>query len=509
MKYKKGDTLIEVTLAIGVFSMIAIAVVSVMNSGTSGAQSSLETTLAREEIDAQAEALRFIQASYISDKGLVKDTDAGASTNRFQNLWKDITSLSVAPTEEITKYQPKSCKDVYSTSNPFYDKMFVLNTRFLNDFDYHANNIKNSSYGDSVLFTRHSDKMAAPSTYPRLIYRKPNQPADDTNLLESASSSKNLFRAEGIYIVAVQDQEKGTTIVSDTGNPDEKSAFYDFYIRSCWYSSGANTPSTISTVIRLYDPDAVAERDGVVLSFNSNGGKGTMSSIFIPAGKTKTLPANTFKWGNVDESLYEFVGWSTKNLTTVAEVNAGAAGTYKDGGEYKAPTSTYSREYKTLYAVWDIDRFWVDVNLILDGVRKNSGLAEFKVKSYIDGVYIDESNDGTYIDNGNGTTTRVTLNDHDFYQPVYFGSKLRIELFDVEGYTLDNSEESLCQNVIGPCTVTPFDGGTAIEFTANGIPEGTVINDSYQYAINIEPRWTTIPPEEPEEPEEPTEPVEP
>ena len=31
----------------------------------------------------------------------------------------------------------------------------------------------------------------------------------------------------------------------------------DFYIRTCWYGVNANEPSTISTVIRLYDPNAV------------------------------------------------------------------------------------------------------------------------------------------------------------------------------------------------------------------------------------------------------------
>ena len=65
---KRGDTLIEVMLAVGIFSMVAVAVVAVMSGGTSSAQTALETTLAREEIDAQAEALRFIQASYIADK---------------------------------------------------------------------------------------------------------------------------------------------------------------------------------------------------------------------------------------------------------------------------------------------------------------------------------------------------------------------------------------------------------------------------------------------------------
>jgi type II secretory pathway pseudopilin PulG len=65
---KRGDTLIEVTLAVGIFSMIAVAVVATMSSGTTNAQTALETTLARAEIDAQAEALRFIQTSASANK---------------------------------------------------------------------------------------------------------------------------------------------------------------------------------------------------------------------------------------------------------------------------------------------------------------------------------------------------------------------------------------------------------------------------------------------------------
>ena len=63
---KKGDTLVEVSLAIGIFSMVAIAAVSVINGSTNGAQASLESTITREEIDGQAEALRFIQSAYVA-----------------------------------------------------------------------------------------------------------------------------------------------------------------------------------------------------------------------------------------------------------------------------------------------------------------------------------------------------------------------------------------------------------------------------------------------------------
>ena len=73
--------------------------------------------------------------------------------------------------------------------------------------------------------------------------------------LAEQSSKTGLYRAEGIYVIVVKDQ-KTTNIV---GNSQKSSAFYDFYIRTCWYGSGDQNPSTISTVIRLYDPGIVKE----------------------------------------------------------------------------------------------------------------------------------------------------------------------------------------------------------------------------------------------------------
>ena len=85
---KLGDTLVEVTIAIGIFSMVAVAIVAVVSSGSSGAQSTLENTVAREEIDAQAEALRFIQATALTELG-----DKGTNSE----LWQAIVKHAISP----------------------------------------------------------------------------------------------------------------------------------------------------------------------------------------------------------------------------------------------------------------------------------------------------------------------------------------------------------------------------------------------------------------------------
>lgn len=59
-----GDTLIEVLLAVTIFSVVAVGVMTVMNKGTNTAQRALEITLVRQQIDSQADALRAIHQAY-------------------------------------------------------------------------------------------------------------------------------------------------------------------------------------------------------------------------------------------------------------------------------------------------------------------------------------------------------------------------------------------------------------------------------------------------------------
>ena len=134
---KKGDTLIEVTLAVGIFSMIAIAIVAVMSSGTSSAQTTLESTLTREEIDSQAEALRFLQSAYVASK------DNADSNNRYVKAWKEIVKSSNEVTsdtkeEDLVQFHPTDCAELYNVSNDNYianQKAFVIDTHALGDFE--------------------------------------------------------------------------------------------------------------------------------------------------------------------------------------------------------------------------------------------------------------------------------------------------------------------------------------------------------------------------------------
>ena len=59
-RFEQGDTIVEVLFAVVVFALVAVGSMSIMNQGTATAERSLEITLVRQQMDAQAEAIRYI-----------------------------------------------------------------------------------------------------------------------------------------------------------------------------------------------------------------------------------------------------------------------------------------------------------------------------------------------------------------------------------------------------------------------------------------------------------------
>jgi prepilin-type N-terminal cleavage/methylation domain-containing protein len=105
----RGDTLIEVLFAVAVFSLVAVGALSIMNQGTASAERSLEITLVRQQIDAQAETLRYLNAAFI----------AGAAVGTTE--WQKIQAVS-NNNLQANDYNSSSCEV------PDSNKVFVLNT---------------------------------------------------------------------------------------------------------------------------------------------------------------------------------------------------------------------------------------------------------------------------------------------------------------------------------------------------------------------------------------------
>ena len=337
----KGDTLVEVSLAIGIFSMVAIAAVSVINGSTTGAQASLESTITREEIDGQAEALRFIQSAYVAG-GEIDESNP----TKYASLWQtianraiDLSSLSSADRDLVLKYNPVSCDTLYDSSDSAgwgtlkRQHAFIINTRAMSSNDL-----------SKIVVGYAPGTFRTAATYPRVIYN--GVTSDALYDPDDSSSSFSITNAEGIYIIAVRDED-GTIIVSDSGDSTTvKSAYIDFYIRSCWFTPSADRASTISTAIRLYDPDAISinkyQRKGVLIRYGGNGAStGAMAQQYIFAGESGTILSNQFVWPG-----HRFKYWTT---------NADGTGTrYDPGNIYRVASNITTSSAVTLYAQWEV-----------------------------------------------------------------------------------------------------------------------------------------------------------
>jgi uncharacterized repeat protein (TIGR02543 family) len=106
---------------------------------------------------------------------------------------------------------------------------------------------------------------------------------------------------------------------------------------------------------------------GYTITFNANGGSGTMQRQFVNAGSSVTLAENTFT-----RSGYVFEGWALSSTATTA--------LYMDKALCK-PTSNI-----TLYAVWSSIRNALHMIAVSGGVLDNSS-SKITVSSFSIGEY--------------------------------------------------------------------------------------------------------------------------
>lgn len=200
----RGDTLIEVLFATATFSLVAVGGIAIMNKGTAASQRALEITLVRNEIDAQAETLRFLNASYIAAyQPGVSNYDMPAQ--EWKIMHDDIVSTNASSATSFGS-NGISCPTLPNGS-------FIFNT-------------KKAKFISSA-----SGKFASAETYSKVAY----------------DASGQLTNAYGIWIEAVRSETSGDINQSDAG-------YIDFHINACWYSSGQVQPVTIGTIVRLYEP---------------------------------------------------------------------------------------------------------------------------------------------------------------------------------------------------------------------------------------------------------------
>ena len=190
---EQGDTIIEVLLAITIFSMVSIGAMTIMNQGTNAAQRALEITQVRQQIDAQAEALRAAQQAYTANPVDGTWTDIAQSTSTA-----NYTDDSACPTSQVSDSILMDARTAKQADNP--------------DWYNDINDIGNVS--GSAPYAQVSYDSGDPESY-------------------------------GMWIERVYTAGDGTIPNS-----------YEFIIKACWFGAGLSHPLNLETSVRLYDPAA-------------------------------------------------------------------------------------------------------------------------------------------------------------------------------------------------------------------------------------------------------------
>lgn len=203
---ERGDTLIEVLFAITVFALIVVTTLTLINQGIAASQRSLEITLARQQVDGQAETLRFLHDSYVHDyySGIAFDTDDGVTTPA-EEYYRILEQVRTTDAQSASALGSTPC------STP-PDGSFILNTR------------RAVTVTGSTIFQ-------APETSPEVKY-------DGSSVLTSSN---------GLWIEGIRSVQSGDIRQQNTG-------YVDFHIRACWEAPGMDEPMNIGTIVRLYEP---------------------------------------------------------------------------------------------------------------------------------------------------------------------------------------------------------------------------------------------------------------
>lgn len=203
---QQGDTIVEVLFAVVVFAMVAVGSMAIMNQGIASAQRSLEITLVRQQIDAQAEAIRYIHKAYVAayQKGGAAPT---GTAGEWQKMTNKATGKGANTPSEFGVVAGVACPPTTPGEKPF-----ILNARTATVYASTPSMV--APVGASV------------PPFAQVIY----------------NSDSSINTSYGLWIEAIPS--------AATDGP----GFVDFHIRACWQAAGSAVPATIGTIVRLYEP---------------------------------------------------------------------------------------------------------------------------------------------------------------------------------------------------------------------------------------------------------------
>lgn len=184
------------------------------------------------------------------------------------------------------------------------------------------------------------------------------------------------------------------------------------------------------------------------VTFDANGGEGTMTTQTFQAGVPEALNKNTFTRTN-----YHFVGWSETADAAQADIQDGQTFTFGD--------QDYSR---TLYAIWALDTY--DFTYYKHNADDRGNAIDTTIQVTHGSQYYVDPNGGTYYGQSNKYSATVT---------EVVGTRTLDNTATRPGYTFDgwqyyeNGNTYVAQWKANPYTVTFMnEGATYCTMTVNG-----------------------------------------
>lgn len=187
---ERGDTLIEVMLAIAIFTVAAVSTITILNQGVAISQRSLEKSLVRQQIDSQAEIIRYIRMT----------NDPAWQTIVYSHLVTQPLSVPQGTCPSATDLSAGAVKGFFVTKDT--TGQFAVSAISSAGINYQK-----------------------PATYAQIDY------------------TPSARVAKGMWVQVMKAEN-----ISGSSSLDA----YDFYINACWDSIGVATPMTLGTIVRLY-----------------------------------------------------------------------------------------------------------------------------------------------------------------------------------------------------------------------------------------------------------------
>lgn len=197
MKRQRGDTIIEVFFATAIAGAVILMTLTLMNRNLATIQMATENTIVRQNIDSQAEVLRFLKDEYMANR---------AVNTGYPGTWKRILSTHVRNQAS----------------------------------QFGINNVP----GDCVPPAAAFYIAPAPATGDQ-------ESADIANItLQPVSTGE--YNYDNITSSAQSGRGIWVEAVSPVFAAADKARYVDFHIRACWDPPYNGQRATMGTIVRLY-----------------------------------------------------------------------------------------------------------------------------------------------------------------------------------------------------------------------------------------------------------------